>query len=104
MATLLLIDDEPAVRQMLVTLFSEAHECHTADRAEQALRYLEFQNYDLVITDISMPGIGGVEKLKNIKLRHTIQVIVIPDMADQYKDVVLEMGDSAYLLNSSHHV
>ncbi len=92
MATVLLIDDDPAVRQMLDMLFSEAHECHTADRAEQAMELLEFQSYDVVITDISMPGLGGVEILKYIKLRHAIPVIVISGRADQYKDIVLKMG------------
>ena len=77
MATLLLIDDDPAVRQMLDMLFAESHECHTADRAEQAIELLKFQTYDVVITDISMPGLGGVEILKQIKLRHAIPVIVI---------------------------
>ncbi len=92
MATLLLIDDDQAVRQMLDMLFSGTHECHTADRAEQALELLEFQTYDVVITDISMPGLGGVEILKQIKLRHAIPVIVISGRADQYKDIVLKMG------------
>ncbi|SRR5712691_5843816 len=92
MATLLLIDDDPAVRQMLDMLFAESHECHTADRAEQAIELLKFQTYDVVITDISMPGLGGVEILKQIKLRHAIPVIVISGRADQYKDIVLKMG------------
>ena len=37
MATILLIDDDPKVREMLEALFCDEHECHTADRAEQAL-------------------------------------------------------------------
>jgi two-component system response regulator PilR (NtrC family) len=92
MATLLLIDDEPAVREMLEMLFSPPHECHTADRAEQAMELLEFQTYDVVITDIMMPGLGGVEILKHIKLRHATPVIVISGRADQYQEIVLKMG------------
>ena len=98
MATLLLIDDDTAVRQMLESLFSSAHECHTADRAEQALEYLQFQKYDLVITDVSMPGLGGVEVLQQVKKQHgTTPVIVISGRPDQYKDMVLEMGAFAFL-------
>src|SRR5229473_6678062 len=92
MATLLIIDDERAIREMVEILFSATHECHTADRAEQALALLEFQTYDVVITDISMPGLGGVEILKQIKLRHAIPVIVISGRADQYREMVLKMG------------
>src|SRR2546425_3372919 len=96
MATLLLIDDDHAVRQMLDMLFSRSHECHTADRAEQALEYLEVQSYDVVITDISMPGLGGVEFLRHIKQRHAIPVIVISGRADKYEDIVLRMGAFAF--------
>jgi two-component system, NtrC family, response regulator PilR len=97
MATLLLIDDDPAVRQLLDMLFSSVHECHTADRAEQALEYLEFQNYDVVITDVSMPGLGGVEVLSRIKQRYgATPVIVISGRADQYEALALEMGAFAF--------
>src|ERR1700730_18047256 len=93
MATMLLIDDDRAVRQMLEMLFSTSHECHTADRAEQALEYLEIQSYDVVITDISMPGLGGVEIVKRISERHqTTPVIVISGLAERYKNSVMELG------------
>jgi DNA-binding NtrC family response regulator len=97
MATLLLIDDDTAVRQMLDSLFSPTHECHTADRAEQALEYLQLQKYDVVITDVTMPGLGGVEILQRIKARHdTTPVIVISGRPDEYRDTVLEMGAFAF--------
>jgi two-component system response regulator PilR (NtrC family) len=97
MATLLLIDDDQAVRQMLNSLLSNTHECHTADRAEQALELIEFQEYDVVITDVTMPGLGGVEILRHIKKRHgTTPVIVISGRPDQYRDVVLKMGAFAF--------
>ena len=97
MATLLLIDDDAAVRQMLESLFSSTHECHTADRAEQALEYLQFQKYDVVITDISMPGLGGVEILQRIKAQHDpTPVIVISGRPDEYRDTVLELGAFAF--------
>ena len=70
MATLLLIDDDSVVLGNLYDLFCDVYECHTADRAEQALEYLEIQRYDVVLTDIAMPGLGGVEILKRIKEQH----------------------------------
>ena len=70
MATLLLIDDDTLIRDILYDLLSGAHECHTADRAEQALEYLEIETYDAVLTDIAMPGLGGLEILNRIKERH----------------------------------
>ncbi|MEP6635431.1 MAG: response regulator [Acidobacteriota bacterium] len=78
MATLLIVDDDDKIRDTLSDLLSETHECHTADRAEQALAYLELESYDVVITDIAMPGLSGHEILKRIKEQHpTTPVIVI---------------------------
>lgn len=97
MATLLLIDDDIAVRQMLDSLFSTDHECHTADRAEQALEFLDFQKYDVVITDVSMPGLGGVGFLERVNSQHPgTPVIVISGRADEYKQTVLDLGAFAF--------
>ena len=98
MATLLIVDDDSLIRDTLHELFSESHECHTADRAEQALEYLQFQKYDVVITDVSMPGLGGVEVLQQIKAqRDPTPVIVISGRPDEYRETVLEMGAFAFL-------
>ena len=97
MATLLLIDDNTVIREMLESLFSSTYECDTADRAEQALEYLQHREYDVVITDVSMPGLGGVEVLQRIKSEHAnTQVIVISGRPDQYRDTVLAMGAFAF--------
>ena len=98
MATLLIVDDDNNVRETLHDLLAEAHECHTADRAEQALAYLEVQSYDAVLTDISMPGLSGREILKRIQEKHSATpVIVISGVSDK-KDAeeLLESGAFAY--------
>jgi DNA-binding NtrC family response regulator len=93
MATLLLIDDDHTIRDMLDMLFSKSHKCHTADRAEQALEFLKVQSYDVVITDIAMPGVGGLEILRRIRQGcSATPVIVITGREDQFKDIVLKMG------------
>ena len=81
MATLLIVDDDNFVRDTLHQLLSPTHECHTADRAEQALAYLEVETYDAVLTDINMPGLSGRELLRRILAKHsTTPVIVISGM------------------------
>ena len=98
MATLLIVDDDTLIRDTLHEILSTDHECHTADRAEQALAYLDIENYDAVITDISMPGLSGREILKYIQANHpTTPVIVIsgkPDGADG--ESLVDMGAFAY--------
>lgn len=99
MATLLIVDDDNNIRETLHELLSTSNECHTADRAEQALAYLELENYDVVITDISMPGLSGREILKRIQEKHpATPVIVISGNADdQSAAELLAMGAFAYV-------
>ncbi|HKO59998.1 MAG TPA: response regulator [Pyrinomonadaceae bacterium] len=99
MATLLIVDDDTLIRDTLHEFLSEKHECHTADRAEQALSYLEVEKYDAVITDVAMPGMTGREILMYVQNQHpTTPVIVIsgkPDGADGKS--LVEMGAFAYI-------
>lgn len=93
MGTLLIIDDDSIVRETLRDLLAGAHECHTADRAEQALEYLQLETYDVVITDIAMPGLGGLEILKYITERHPMTpVIVVSGKIEADKEAFLGMG------------
>jgi two-component system response regulator AtoC len=98
MATLLIVDDDTLIRDTLHELLSPSHECHTADRAEQALAYLDIENYDAVLTDISMPGLSGRELLNYVQEKHpTTPVIVISGLPQGgYGEEVLEMGAFAF--------
>ena len=84
MAAILIVDDDDAVRDVLYDLFSEEHMCHAAATAEQALTFLREQTYDTVLTDISMPGLSGVELL-GILLREQpdTPVIVVSGIGDR---------------------
>ena len=83
MATLLIVDDDNLIRDTLHELLSASHECHTADRAEQALAYLDIETYDAVLTDISMPGLSGRQLLSYIQAKHAATpVIVISGMSE----------------------
>jgi DNA-binding NtrC family response regulator len=99
MATLLIVDDDTIIRETLHDLLSSTHECHTADRAEQALAYLEMEDYTVVITDVSMPGLSGRDILKQVQEKHpTTPVIVIsgrPDGSDG--ESLVGMGAFAYI-------
>ncbi|MCA1815377.1 MAG: response regulator, partial [Acidobacteria bacterium] len=100
MAAILVVDDDETVRDTLYNLFSEEHLCHTADTAEQALARLDEGDYDVVLTDISMPGIGGVELLGHVRQRHPhTPVIMISGIADEgHAKGLIQLGAYAYLL------
>jgi DNA-binding NtrC family response regulator len=62
-ATILLVDDEPLMRQMTAAMLSEeGHEVRTAADAKEALEILrEHGSVSVVITDVNMPGMNGIE-------------------------------------------
>ena len=98
MATLLIVDDDSLIRDTLHELLSENHECHTADRAEQALAYLGIETYDVVLTDIAMPQLSGRELLNHIQTKHpATPVIVISGLSNEADaNALLDMGAFAY--------
>ena len=69
MARLLIVDDETDVREFAANFFRKRKiEVVTASSGEEALTLLENQKPDLVLLDIKMEGIDGIETLKRIKL------------------------------------
>jgi two-component system response regulator PilR (NtrC family) len=84
MAAILIVDDDEAVRDVLYDLFSDEHLCHAAATAEQALAFIDEQPYDVVLTDISMPGLSGLELLGHLRqARPGTPVIVISGIGDR---------------------
>ena len=99
MATLLIVDDDAAIRGILYDLLSDSYECHTASMAEEAFQYLEVEHYDAIITDIAMPGLTGVELLKRVQLRdESTPVILISGKGnEQDPKSLLALGAFAYV-------
>ena len=61
MARILIAEDDPAVRQFVArALMHDGHEVHTSDDGLQAIEDLGEETYDLLITDIVMPGLDGI--------------------------------------------
>ena len=84
MARVLIVDDEGKMRAVLaMALDGEGHEVAEADSGEAALTRLETFEPDVVITDIRMPGMSGLDLLKKIKAGSTpVEVIVMTAYAD----------------------
>ncbi len=68
MGHLLVVDDDNTLRQGLVELLSTHHEVSQAASAEEALGIVHKQDFDLVITDVKMPGMSGPDLIKRIKI------------------------------------
>ncbi len=68
MATIVIVDDEPGVRITLSEfLRQEGHDVSMADGADAALHLLEAGGVDLIVTDLVLPGLGGLELLARIR-------------------------------------
>jgi two-component system NtrC family response regulator len=78
-ASILLIDDDDSLRRVMEFSLTEAgHKVRTAASGEDGLRLLEKDAFDAVITDITMPGMSGMEVLAKVRRRDAhIPVIVI---------------------------
>lgn len=84
MADILVVDDDDVIRDTLCELLSAYYSCQTADTAEEALNKLETQRFDVVLTDISMPGLSGMELLKKVvALYPGTAVIIISGYSDE---------------------
>ena len=101
MAAILIVDDDEVIRDVLYELFGQEHLCHTAATAERALEWLEAEPYDVILTDISMPGMSGLELLAHIRQRQPNTPVIIITGIDyqQYSgDLINRMGAFDYLV------
>lgn len=65
-AHILIVDDEPLVRNLLRDILSENYTCTTVESAEQALSLLKQETFNLVISDINMGGMTGIELIPEV--------------------------------------
>ena len=74
---ILIVDDEPEITSILHDLLVDQHDCTTAGSAEEAIERLSETTYDLVISDITMPGMSGLELIPRVKSISPNSVVVM---------------------------
>lgn len=90
MRRVLIVDDEQNLRHMLQTLLKrEGYEPIGVPSVEAALKELEAHGFDIVITDLRMPGQGGMDLLREIK-RRNLETTVVVMTAYGSRDVAIE--------------
>jgi two-component system alkaline phosphatase synthesis response regulator PhoP len=103
-ARILVVDDEGAIRYSITkTLQRVGYQVEAAASGEEALEQLENQEFDVVLTDIRMPGISGVDLLARIKEKSTdTSVILMTGYASLNSAVEsLRLGAHDYLVKPS---
>lgn len=100
MPRILLVDDDETIRDTLYELLSEDYLCQTAETAEKAFARLAADQYDVVLTDISMPGLSGLELLGHVRQKFPdTPVIIISGIGDQeHAQGLIRLGAFDFLL------
>lgn len=98
MPKLLLVDDDVELTELLTELLTlEGFEVEIAHNGEEALIKLDL-SYDLILLDVMMPILNGIETLKQIRLKFTTPVLMLTARGDDIDRVLgLELGADDYL-------
>lgn len=95
--SLLIVDDEESVRDSLYNWFIEdGYLVEVAENAKQALSMLEARNYDIILADIKMPGMDGMEMHRRIKVLNKDSIVIIMTAFASVETAVQALKDGAY--------
>jgi response regulator RpfG family c-di-GMP phosphodiesterase len=97
---ILIVDDEPDITEILADLLGDNHECTTANSAEAALELLAANAFELVVSDITMPGMSGLEMLPRAKSISPNTVVVMISGMQTVESAIgaLRLGGFDYLM------
>ncbi len=104
--TILLVDDHPMIRDALKLYFNDIEEVEVkgeANNGSEALKKLESESFDLVITDVNMPEMNGVEFMQALKEKHADQNVLVVSMINEAAQIkkMISLGANGYVLKNS---
>ena len=97
---ILIVDDEREITEILADLLSEDYDCLKAGSAEQALDCLRAGEFQLVISDITMPGMSGLDMIPHVKQLSPDTVVVMISGMQTVESAIgaLRLGAFDYLM------
>ena len=97
---ILIVDDEIEITEILADLLSDEYHCLKAGSAEEALARLREGQFQLVISDITMPGMSGLEMIPHIKQLSPETVVVMISGMQTVESAIgaLRLGAFDYLM------
>ena len=99
MKTILLVDDEPMMLDLLsLYLSSLGYQCIKKESAREALKFLESNTVDLILLDIMMPDMSGLEACQEVRKNWDIPIIMLTALGDK-ADIIrgLNIGADDYI-------
>ncbi len=105
---ILIVEDHTLLRAGIKSLLSQDPDLEIvgeADNGRDAVRAIEGLSPDLVLTDLSMPGMNGIEAITDIKRRYpkTLVLVLTVHKADEYIHESLRAGADGYILKDATH-
>lgn len=99
MADILLVDDDPHLREVVrYALAREGHALREADDGEAALRAFELAPPDLIVLDVLMPELDGLEVCRRIRKTSDVPILFLSSRAEEMDRVMgLDLGGDDYL-------
>ena len=95
--SILIVDDEESVRDSLYNWFIEdGYRVECAENANKALSMLESDSFDIILADIKMPGMDGLEMLRRIKLLKSESIIIVMTAFATVDTAVQALKDGAF--------
>ena len=106
MTRILIADDHPLMREGLKQILSATHDLIVAAEAvdgDQALARVRAEEFDLVVLDLSMPGLSGIDLIKRLKIeRPKVKILVLSMHGEQqYAVRAYKAGAAGYLTKDS---
>lgn len=107
MKSILIVDDHQIIRDGIRFYFEDDPDFmikHEAENGTQALEFLKDNTYDVVLTDINMPEMDGLELMKNIRESYPDQKVLVLSMYNEaaYINKMIAMGANGYILKKSN--
>ncbi len=98
--SILIVDDEESIRWLFADCLGPRYFCTTAANAEEALVCLARDSYALVLADVSMPGLSGVELLRRIVVQYPDTAVIMISGIDRTQRVLdaVRIGAFDYLI------
>ena len=99
MSRVLVADDEPAIRKVVRdALERDGHEVDAAIDGQEALERFEDGRFDLVVTDLAMPRVDGLELVKEVRRRSAVPILVLTVRGEEREKVrLLDAGADDYV-------
>lgn len=95
--SILIVDDEESVRDSLYNWFiDDGYRVECAENAKKALLLLEEKDFDIILADIKMPGMDGLEMHRRIKAQNKTPIFIVMTAFASVDSAVQALKDGAY--------